>query len=273
MMRINYFTTLLTSFALLALLAVFAFVPFVSAQYYGYGGGFWYGTEQVIDSIVQNIEPLLRALLGGNDWTTYLLFEKTLLFILISIIVGLILTKVPVFSGLENKKILRLIAVIIGILGVRNLNYIWINTILVQYEVLFIAIAGVLPFLIYWAFTKDLDPMARKVAWVLYAVIYFGLWATTTIEAYTEVYLWGAVVALVYAFFVDTWLIQWIETQKMKKQFSRHTWNRIAEMNEKMDKLNKQIVEGNHPNPREAQRQISELERQRNSLARGRHTF
>ena len=84
MMRMNYF---------FALLAVFAFVPVVSAQYgYGYGGGFWYGTEQVIDSIVQNLEPLLRALLGGNDWTTYLLFEKTLLFILISIIVGIVLT-------------------------------------------------------------------------------------------------------------------------------------------------------------------------------------
>src|SRR3989344_5388989 len=98
----------------------------VSGQYYG--SGFFSTTEQVIDSIVQNLEPLLRALLGGNDWTTYLLFEKTLLFILISIIVGIVLTKVPVFSGLKNKGILRLIAVIIGILGVRNLNYIWIGT-------------------------------------------------------------------------------------------------------------------------------------------------
>src|SRR3989338_892746 len=118
----------LLGFLFLSLLFI---VPSASAQYYG--GGFWYGTEQVIDSIVQNLEPLLRALLGGNDWTTYLLFEKTLLFILISVIVGIV--------------------------GVRNLNYIWIGTILVQYQVLFIAVAGILPFLIYWAFTKDLDSM------------------------------------------------------------------------------------------------------------------
>src|SRR3989344_120409 len=169
-MRMNYF------FALLALLAVFAFVPFVSAQYeYGYGGGFWYGTEQVIDSIVQNIEPLLRALLGGYDWTGYLLFEKTLLFILISIIIGLILQKLPVFESFKNKKILRLVAALIGILGVRNLNYIWVGTILVQYEVLFIAIAGILPFMIYWYFVKSIDEPVKKVAWIFYAVIYFGL--------------------------------------------------------------------------------------------------
>src|SRR3989338_7485165 len=160
-MRMNYF------FALLALLAVFAFAPFVSAQYgYGYGGGFWYGTEQVIDSIVQNIEPLLRALLGGYDWSGYLLFEKTLLFILISIVIGLILQKLPVFESFKNKKILRLVAALIGILGVRNLNYIWVGTILVQYEVLFIAIAGILPFMIYWFFVKEFDGLVRKVAWV-----------------------------------------------------------------------------------------------------------
>ena len=229
MMKMNYF------FALLTLLAVFAFVPVVSAQYYG--GGFWYGTEQVIDSIVQNLEPLLRALLGGNDWTTYLLFEKTLLFILISIIVGLILTKVPVFSGLKNKGVLRLIAVIIGILGVRNLNYIWIGTILVQYQVLFIAIAGILPFMIYWYFVNEFSSPVRKLAWSLYGVIYLGLWATTTLEAYTGVYLWGAIVALIYGFVIDKSVQKYLDEQRIKAAHSRSIWLSIAENNELIREL------------------------------------
>ena len=252
-------------------LILLSFVSFASAQYYS--GGFWYGTEQVIDSIVMNLEPFFRALLGGNDWTGYLLFEKDLLFILISIIVGIILEKLPVFSSFKGKKILRLIAIIIALLGVRNLNYIWIGTILVQYQVLFIAIAGILPFMIYWYFVKDLTDPVKKVAWIFYAVIYFGLWITTTIEAYTEVYLWGAIGSLIYAFVFDTMVTQWLKTQEMKKQFSRHTWNRIAEINERIAKLDKQIVENNHPNITEARRQISELEAQRNTLARGKHTF
>jgi hypothetical protein len=243
------------------------FVPFVSAQYFG---GYWYGTEQVINSIVQTLEPLLRALLGGYDWTGYLLFEKTLLFILISIIVGLVLTKIPVFENIKNKKILRLIAVIVGLLAVRNLNYIWINTIVVQYQALFIAIAGILPFIIYWYFVKDLQSAARKVAWVFYAVIYFGLWATTTLETYSEVYLWAAIASLIYAFVFDTMVVQWLRTQEMKKHFSRHAWNQIAEINERISKLNKQIAEGLHPNNRSAQQEIAELIRHRSTLARGR---
>ena len=193
---------------------LFAIMPFVSAQF---GGGFWYGTEQVVNSLVMNLEPLFRALLGGNDWTGYLLFEKTLLFILISIIVGVILGNLPFFQGFKNKGILRLVAVIIGLLGVRNLNYIWIGTILVQYQVLFISVAGFLPFLIYWYFVKGLDSWIRKTAWIFYAVIYFGLWSTTTLEAYSEVYLWGAFAALIYAFFIDSWFNRWLALNAAKK--------------------------------------------------------
>lgn len=255
-MKRNYFFGLL----------FFAFIPIVSAQF---GGGFWYGTEQVINSITMNLEPLLRFLLGGFDWTGYLLFEKTLLFILISIIVGIILGNLPFFQGFKHKGVLRLVAIIIGLLGVRNLNYIWIGTILVQYQVLFITVAGVLPFMIYWAFTKDLDEWLRKAAWIFYAVIYFGLWATTELEAYAGVYLWGAFGALIYAFFFDTWVVQWIRTQKMKKQFSRHTWDQIMEINEKITKINKAIADGSHPNPNGARDQIRDLLNHRNVLARG----
>ena len=230
---------------------IFSFVfllslSFVSAQYYGgYGSGFFGGTQQVIDSLVQNLEPFLRALLGGQDWTGYLLFEKTLLFILISIIVGLVLQKIPVFSGLKHKGVLRFIAIVIGLLGVRNLNYVWIGTIIVQYQVLFIAVAGILPFLIYWAFVKDLDKTLNKIAWIFYAIIYFGLWATTEVEAYASVYLWGAIVALVYAFFIDEWLQRWMHLHKIKIGQMDAKWSLIAELNEKIAKNEKaEIDEG-----------------------------
>ncbi|MEK6894235.1 MAG: hypothetical protein AABX10_02115 [Nanoarchaeota archaeon] len=258
-------------FFVLFLLSLLLVPGFVSAQYYG--GGFWYGTEQVIDSLVMNLEPILRALLGGNDWTGYLLFEKTLLFMLISIIVGVILGNLPFFQGFQHKGILRLVALIIGLLGVRNLNYIWVSTIITQYQVLFIAITGILPFMIYWYFVNGLNGLVKKVAWVFYAVIYFGLWATSDLEAYEGVYLWSALISLAYGLFLDTMVTQWLKTQEMKKQFSRHTWNQIAELNERIGKLHKQIAENYHPDPQEARRQIHELEDHRNKLARGRRSF
>src|SRR3989344_1018771 len=208
-----------------ALLSLIVLLPFVSAQYFG--SGFWYGTEQAIDSIVMNLEPFFRALLGGNDWTGYLLFEKVLLFILISIIV--------------------------------------------EYQVLFIAIAGVLPFMIYWYFLESIDKgLVRKVAWVFYAAIYFGLWATTTLETYSEVYLWSAIAALIYAFVFDTMVIQWLKTQEMKKQFSRHSWNQIADINERISKINKQIAEGHMP-VAQGNLQINELIEHRKLLAQGKN--
>jgi hypothetical protein len=198
----------------LFLILFFAFMPFVSAQYFGNWG---YGTEQVIDSVVSNLEPFFRALLGGNDWTGYLLFEKILLLILISIVVSIVLGNLPPFKNYNKKGILRLISLIIGIIGVRNLNYIWIGTILVQYQVLFISIAGILPFMIYWYFAKSFDNWVRKTAWVFYAIIYFGLWATTSLETYSSVYLWGALVALVYAFVFDSMVIRWIAVQDARR--------------------------------------------------------
>lgn len=236
--------------------------PFVSAQF---GGGFWYGTEQVVNSLVINLEPLFRALLGGYDWTGYLLFEKTLLFILISIIVGVILGNLPFFQGFKHKGILRFVAILIGLLGVRNLNYIWVGTLLVQYQVLFISIAGFLPFLIYWYFISSLkgpeNSWIRKTAWIFYAVIYFGLWATTTLESYAEVYLFGAIAALIYAFFIDAWLMRWMQIRDIKVSQLDVKWTHINNYEKKIQ----EVHSSNMPEPQKSN-MLKRLEKQKDSL-------
>jgi ABC-type cobalt transport system substrate-binding protein len=220
---------------------------FVSAQYYG---GYFGVAEQAIDGMVQNLAPIFQALLGGQDWTGYLLFEKILLFVLFSIIVGLVLEKVPVFTDLKtnHKGILRLIAVIIGIIAVRNLNYIWVGTILVQYQVLFITVAGILPFIIYWffvsSFNGDSYSWLRKIMWVFYAVIYFGLWMTSEAQTYAEVYLWGAIAAVVYAFFFDSMVHRWLAVMEAKKGNVTKRDVLVGKIKEDIDKLVDQQAKG-----------------------------
>ena len=258
-------------------LFIFAFllsVSFVSAQYYGgygpsYGGGFWGGTEQFINSIVQILEPLLRALLGGDDWTGYLLFEKTLLFILITIIVSLVLTKLPVFEGLKNKGILRLVAIIVALLGVRGLNFVWINTILVQYQALFITVAGILPFMIYWMFLQGFTEGVKKVGWSLYGVIYLGLWITNDLEAHESVYLWGAIIAFVYGFFIDKSIQKYLDEQRIKAARSRSIWLSIEDNNDKIRKLNSQLqnTARNSPGFDALKNQIADLNKHNKDLA------
>ncbi len=239
-MKINFFVSVL----------LFGLMGIVSAQqYYGDSSGFFYGTEQVINSLVENLEPLLRALLGGQDWTGYLLFEKTLLFIIISIIIGLVLENLPVFKNRTNKGILRLIAVIIGILAVRGINFVWINTILVQYQVLFITVAGILPFMIYWLFLQDFSSGVKKVAWSLYGIIYLGLWITNELEAYESVYLWGAVIAFIYGLFIDESIQTYLKRQKANAARVRDLWLSIAKNDEKIRDFEDKLRDTSKDNP------------------------
>ena len=149
------------------LIGVGLFSGIVSAQYYS---GF--STENIIDSLTNVLEPALIALFGGESYTGYLLFEKLLLFILVGVFVYLALTNLPVFDD-KNEKLAKLIAVIVSLIGIRNLDYVWLNTIFTQYAILFVAVAGILPFIIYWFFLKDMPALPRKVGWIFFAVVYF----------------------------------------------------------------------------------------------------
>ncbi len=249
-MKINFFVFVL----------LFGLMGFVSAQqYYGGSGGFFYGTEQVINSLVENLEPLLRALLGGQDWTGYLLFEKTLLFIILSIVIGLVLQNLPVFKDKTHKGILRLVAIIIGILAVRGISFTWINTILVQYQVLFIAVTGILPFIIYWYFVKDFDQWVAKTAWIFYAVVYLGLWITAEVEAYESVYLWSAAVALIYGLVVDTSFRRYLINQRANTAYNQAIWSRMADNNQSIRETELKLIDEMDEDIRESlQKKIKE---------------
>jgi hypothetical protein len=218
---------------LLGVLLIVMVSGFVSAQY---SGGYFdsWGTQGFIDSITRALEPILIALFGGQDYTGYLLFEKLLLFILVSVFAYLALSNFPFFDS-KNKHLARLIAIIVALLGIRNLDYLWFNTIFTQYAVLFVAIAGILPFVIYWFFLKDMEPMVRKIGWVFFAIVYFGLWITTEVDAHEEVYLIAALASLGYAFFLDAAVHRWLAIQEAKKGDNTRKASMVASLRKDID--------------------------------------
>jgi hypothetical protein len=227
-------------------------LPLVSAQYYGGSGGFFdsWGAQGFLNTMTQAIEPILIGLFGGHDYTGYLLFEKLLLFILVSVISYLALTNLPIFED-KNKHLARLIAIIVALIGIRNLDYLWFNTIFTQYAVLFVAIAGILPFLIYWFFLKEMQPMVRKIGWIFFAVVYFGLWITTEVEAHEEVYLITALAVLGYAFFLDNAVYMWLAKQEAKKGNNTKKALIVAGLNEDIHELLEQKEIGGLTPPEE----------------------
>tara|TARA_Y100000034_G_scaffold73625_1_gene88566 strand:+ start:131 stop:916 length:786 start_codon:yes stop_codon:yes gene_type:complete len=248
------------------LIGVSLFSGIVSAQYYSD-----FRTESIIDSVTQVLEPILIALFGGDSYTGYLIFEKLLLFILVGVIVFLSLNNLPLFKD-KNKSLSKLIAVIVALIGIRNIDYFWLNTIFTQYVVLFVAIAGILPFIIYWFFLKEMSALPRKVGWIFFTVVYFGLWITTDVEAHEEIYLITALASLVYAFFIDAWVHNQLEIQDMKKGDKLRLSETIATISSQIEDIDEKLIKGHYRNIRAeklAEEKVKRLEKRIRKLQKG----
>ncbi len=141
--------------------------------------------KTVIDNIVEIFQPIAEAVLGQEyDSTgansTYF-FARILFFIVILTILYLVLERVSFFN--EYTFALWIVAAAVAILGTRYfVSNDWIKTILLPYQTLGIVIAAGLPFVIYFLIVNtpagmgNQPPIIRKIAWIFFAVIFFGLW-------------------------------------------------------------------------------------------------
>lgn len=170
----------------------------------GYGFDIRQGSQTFINFVVDWAEPFLQALFGGQDYTGALLFERFLMFVLLLSMVYISLKQVSFFE--DQKRILIVVSIIVPLLAVRFISFEWINTIIMQYQVLGIAVLGLLPFIIYLFFLHSASDSAvvRKIGWIFFIVIYLGLWITNESDSYGSVYFWTMVIALVFLLFDGT---------------------------------------------------------------------
>jgi len=206
----------------LVIASVVLLTEFIFAQPYAYyGGGFGIGgfnirqgSYDLINFIVDWASPFLEVTLGGYNYTGYLLFEKFLLFLLLMSVVYVAIRKVPVFEG--QKFVIWTIAIIVPLLGVRFLNFDWLNTVFLQYQVLAVALAGILPFIIFLFFVHSAlgdYPAARKIAWIFFIVVYYGLWSTSEVGTYGEIYFWTMVISFLFLL-LDGTIHRYLDKQK-----------------------------------------------------------
>lgn len=244
------------------LLSLFISIFLISlASAYGYVD-LRQGSEQVIEWITDFSEPFLQVIFGGQDYTGLLLFERFLIFIMLLAIVYLALKNVSMFE--DNKGVLWTVSVIIPLLAVRFMDFAWINTILVQYEVLGIAIAGVLPFIIYLIFLHNISEssVVRKVGWAFFIVIYFGLWSTNKADTYGQIYFWAMLAALVFLL-LDEPIHKIFESQKFREAQRAGIYRRIAEIDKDISTIEKSSLP-----PHVKNRQLLKLMNERKSMAK-----
>ena len=172
---------------ILSLLSVSIFtLNFVSANWIDELGGGFQNVYRIIDVLITNfITPFVQLVLtsGNESISGDMLFAKLLFFLIVLGFVHFALDKAKMF---EDKKGLHWI--IVGVVAILATRYLGtealIQTIILPYSVLGIAISAGLPFIIYALFiemgfknSNDNDfSILRKVAWVFFIVIFIGLW-------------------------------------------------------------------------------------------------
>ncbi|RMD67498.1 hypothetical protein D6817_01490 [Candidatus Pacearchaeota archaeon] len=207
--------------------------------------------REVIDSTIQAFidvfEPVISVLLGGAQWSSSLLFERLLVFMIVLSIVYVTLGKIPMFA--ENAFVRWVVSLVIPLLSIRFMEPGWLLAIIIQYKVLSIALTSILPFIIYFFFIHNLgrdSGVVRKVGWILFMIVYLGLWASIEDELQSAVYFWTFVASLALLIFDGT-----IHHYFIKQQLSRagvaNKWQHIAQLRGEIDETQRAITAGHIP--------------------------
>lgn len=245
-----------TSLLFLLLLTILFAFPLTSAYQ-----DIRYYTETTVDTFVDAVEPFLQAIFGGNDWTGQYLFEKFLIYFVLVALIYFSLKNIPAFRD-SNSKITGFISFIIPIIAIRYIEPAWIEAILFQYQILAIALAGILPFVIYFFFLhegigKDHD-VIRKIGWIFFIVIYFGLWTTASASTYADIYFWTMLASLIFLFF-DGSIHRALIMQEMKRAGKNSIALYISDLDQKIN----QIRSSTSLTPSQINSAIKPLEKQR----------
>jgi hypothetical protein len=193
-----------------------------------------------MDSAARAIQPVAQFFLGGFDYTGQLLFERFLIFLLIFSITFVALFKAPFFK--DQKPAVIVISVIVPLLSVRYIDFMWMNTILMSYQVFGIALTSILPFIIYFFFLIGIAPPEqghsgiRKIGWVLFACVYLGLYTTSDNQFYGQVYMWTALGAVLF-FLIDGTIQKYFTEQKLKRHTTRSLVDRTVQLQKEINDL------------------------------------
>ena len=121
------------------------------------------------------VEPALKFVVGSTGESPELFLAKILLAIIVFSIVWMALKKIAFFK--ENDWSMWTVGIAVSLLAIRWLgNESIINTIILPYSVLGVALTAGIPFVVYFLVVKDFNKTMRKLAWVFFMVIFVVLW-------------------------------------------------------------------------------------------------
>jgi len=165
-------------FVLFILVVFFMSFGFVGAKYTITGKATADEVGQSIDGIIETLKPLVESLVGNTPNSEWL-FAKFLFLMIVFAIVWKIVGQMDLFK--KNSWVVWILSAIVSILSVRWIDSVdLIQTILLPYSTLAIAISAGIPFVIFFLLVtfgmKNAPPTARRLAWIFFGIIFTGMW-------------------------------------------------------------------------------------------------
>ena len=200
----------------------------------------------VIDGVYQILKPVLEKVLVGETAGTDTFLMKLLFMIIVFAVSWKVMEKMPVLS--DTSWVPVVVGIAISLLSIRFMDADLIKTMLLPYTIYGVALTSILPFIIYFFATMDMNHTARKIAWIFFAVIFVFVYFTRQAElgATAIMYLVAFVLAII-ALLGDP-LIHKIRTKgKIEKIHNVANRKRAIALNEERDAMTTRY----HKNPDE----------------------
>ncbi len=201
-----------------------------------------------IDSGVSGASPILSKLLGetpNGEW----LFAKVLFFIIVFSVIWLSLDRIEFFSS--KTWALALITSAVSLLATRWIaSEALVNTLILPYSALGIAISAALPFILYAivlekGFEGPDHRITRRIGWIFFAVIFIGLWFTRDgLGGSPAPYIYPVTAALAIGMmFIDGTIQRFLRNMEMQKVGAANTEEAVTSLKEKISKLPDLVTE------------------------------
>ena len=136
------------------------------------------GMRKILYQVTEFLRPIFELVIGEYSGSEFF-YAKVMLLLLLTAIIYLILDKVPIFEGYRGISILT--SIIVSVIAVRFIaENDFILGVILPYGTLGIALTTLIPFLIYayGIHVTGLPGIGRKIAWIIFALVFFALWWT-----------------------------------------------------------------------------------------------
>jgi len=188
--------------------------------------------QSVVNAYNDFFEPILRALFGGTSWGNLYLFERFLLFIILVSLIYVAIGRIELFK--EQRAVKWVISIIVPLLGMRFVDYSWLNAVLLQYGLLAIVLTSILPFIIYFYFLINIFPgdnnaFVRKMGWLLFAMVYLGLWVNASNDTQSSIFYWTMIASFVFIF-LDGYIGRYLQKRDEEKGKRSRYYQYIADI-------------------------------------------